>query len=151
MSDDPSLKRFTPLQIKDLEELSPTEQQELRESIDYIMKEWWFFPTWFFITLFFFGLAGVFFLPGLLYQVPSGLVVVYSIMQFMYRSGMLYGFTRGFEDGHVIGVRKVLGIDEEAASQIHEAAVEMMVDENVIDAMEKAEARSVSKNERPGS
>ena len=62
---------------------------------------------------------------------------VNTTLYLAYRAGVNYGFVRGYEDGHTMGVRKAFGISRDDASDMHERAIEMEMDEMLIKGLDK--------------
>ena len=51
--------------------------------------------------------------------------------------GVYYGFKRGFRDGHQEGVRRVLSISPEDASEIYDKVIEIEMEDRLIKNLSK--------------
>jgi hypothetical protein len=68
-------------------------------------------------------------------------VLAYCIVQLAYRSGILYGYVRGYQSGHEEGVHKALGLQSEEAIELNQRAVEMEVDEHLVKKMNERKGK----------
>jgi hypothetical protein len=124
-------------QIRELEELSQEQYGDIKEAIVTIKKSWWVFPDYLFWIFMLLGGLGIFIFSNTNIRIIASIIAVYFLTQLYYRKGVYYGFMRGYEDGHVMRVRKAMKIDKDEAKDIHDRAIEMEIDENLIERMDQ--------------
>ena len=73
-----------------------------------------------------------FWVDGFAERIVSILVACYCVAQVKYRQGVYYGFERGYQEGHLQGVHRVLGISKNESQEINELATQIEADERVI-------------------
>lgn len=126
-------------QIREMEELSADQYDAIKTGLTYIKKSWWFLPDKLLWILALVSAFIFFYFQDTIYQKMSIGLAIYCIGQLCYREGVYYGFTRGYEDGHVTAVHKALGLTPEDQANLHERAVEMQMDEMLIKRMDRQE------------
>ena len=124
-------------EIQELGRLNESEQGKLRAELDNIKKVWWVFPDWLMGVAFLVALAALFYLSSPITRIVCGVVSLYCAVQFSYRLGVYYGFMRGYQEGHQLGVHRVLGISDEQAGEINERATEMEIDDKLVKSLDK--------------
>jgi len=133
---------YSAKQIREMESLTKEQYAEVNRQLAEIKKTWWFFPNYFWaIGILCAGFCILYF-SQLLVQVIGLVILLYCTAQFGYRSGVLYGYVRGYEGGHEEGVHKSLGITAEGATDIHDRAIEMEMDEKLIKRMDERKEES---------
>lgn len=124
-------------QIRDMEGLTQEQSAEVSRQLSEIRKSWWLFPDYVWITGLLVGVSAFFYFHQLIVQIFALAAVLYCTAQLAYRSGLLYGYVRGYESGHEEGVHKSLGITPADAEDIRDRAVEMEMDERLIQKMDE--------------
>lgn len=119
-------------QVRELEDLTQNQRAEVARGFSVIRQTWWFFPDWVMVGGLLLGGVGYFFFQRSAVGIAAALVALYCAAHLCYRSGVLYGFERGYEDGNVSGVRKALGITPADAEDAHDRAIQMGLDEYLI-------------------
>ncbi|MGD0281992.1 MAG: hypothetical protein ABSB95_06485 [Dissulfurispiraceae bacterium] len=111
-------------------ELTQDQHAELKKHLSFIKKVWWFLPDYFLVAgVLLAGLCLVYF-PH--WSVVSGIgiaTITYCLWQLAYRSGVYYGYARGYDEGNASGVNKMLGLSEEDAAEVREWATRTESDE----------------------
>ena len=108
-----------------MEELSHDQYGKIKEAISFIRKHWWFFPDMMFWICAITSAVVYFYFQNTIYQKIALGVAIYSLVQLSYRNGVYYVFTRGYEDSHITGVHKALGLTPEDEADIHDRAIQM--------------------------
>ena len=78
-----------------------------------------------------------FYFDKIIVQVIAAVLMMYCAEQLIYRSGLKYGYVRGYESGHEAGVHKALGISQDDLEEMRKRAVEMEIDEMIIKKMDE--------------
>ena len=119
-------------EIRELERLNEAQHTTFREELANIKEVWWVFPDWAMVLGFLVAVGSLFYFESLSARLFCALALIYCATQVAYRLGVYYGFGRGFQQGQAEGVRRVLGISANDASEIHDRAIEMEMDERLI-------------------
>lgn len=124
-------------EVEQLQELDEKQIQHFKESLAYVRKSWFLFPDWFWVVGALTGIVIMLYTNGTPKMIGGSFILAYCAGKFMYLAGHQEGFTRGYEDGHTVGVNKALGIREEELDDLNERSTEMQIDENLIKRMDK--------------
>jgi hypothetical protein len=135
---------YSTQEIRELERLNDREHTELAESIKAISKAWFVFPNWVMWGGFLLAGAAALYVESSAGRVVLALTAIFCVGQGAYRLGVYYGFMRGFQEGHENGVHRVLGISSEDAAEIKDRAIEMEMDERLIQNLDKHSDRPAS-------
>jgi hypothetical protein len=131
-------------QVDEIVNLTPDQRAELNRQLSEIRKTWFFPPDYaWYAGILISGCCWLFFRRPIISEIAL-LFAIYCTGQLCYRAGVQYGYIRGYESGHEGGIHKVLGITSEDAKDIRERAVEMEMDEMVLNKWDE-----VSENLRP--
>jgi len=132
--------------IREMEGLSQEQYAEVNKQLSEIKKSWWFFPDYFWIIGLLIGGFCIFYFDKMIVRVIALVVILYCIGSLAYRSGVLYGYVRGYESGHEEGVHRALGITPDDARDIHDRAIEMEMDEMLIKKMDERKITNEKQN-----
>jgi hypothetical protein len=124
-------------EIRELERLNEEQRAKLGAELANIKKVWWFFPDWVMAIGSIAAFGSLFYFDGLTARIVFALAAIYCATQVAYRLGVHYGFARGYQEGQEQGVHRVIGISEDEAQDIHERAVEMEMDESLIQKLDE--------------
>jgi len=131
--------RLNARQVEQMVDLTPDQYAEINRQLSVIRKSWYFFPDYvWYVGILVSFCCWVFFKRPIVNEIAL-LAALYCTGQLCYRAGVQYGYIRGYESGHEGGVHKALGITSEDAKEIHESAIEMKMDEMLINGWDKAE------------
>ncbi|MGH9363644.1 MAG: hypothetical protein ACRD1B_00035 [Thermoanaerobaculia bacterium] len=127
--------------IPKMQELTDAQRAELGKAISFIRKTWWFFPDWLMVAFALVAGGCFYFFPKPWVRAVTVVVVIQCAGGLVYRRGVDYGFERGYEDGHVKGVRKALGLTDEEAEKIETFVMEAERDNHVAALMKAAKEK----------
>jgi hypothetical protein len=122
-------------QVKELENLTNSQAEQLRESLKMIRKEWWLIPDWVWVCGILVAITLVWISREPPYLTSAFVIFGYCLGQVAFRAGHQEGFVRGFEDGNTSGAYKALGITDEDTQDLDERSIEMQLDDAVIKKM----------------
>ncbi len=122
----------TAKEIADLERLNEEQYVTLHAEIAHIKQVWWTIPDWVMVVGSVAAILLAFWVDGFAERIVSILVACYCVAQVKYRQGVYYGFERGYQEGHLQGVHRVLGISKNESQEINELATQIEADERVI-------------------
>jgi hypothetical protein len=128
---------YTVREIEALEVLNEEQLAALNAEIAHIKQVWWFFPDWMMAVGSVVAFFSAFLVEGHTERVVSMVVAFYCVAQIRYRHGVYYGYVRGYEEGHLQGVHRVLGITQDESREISELANQIEADERVIAKLDK--------------
>jgi len=115
-----------------LEKLSEAQYRDLQSHISYIKRTWWFFPSYVWIFGIIISCITIIFSDNALIKIASFIFISVCIFHLSYRSGLVYGFIRGFEEGHIAGIHKAFGVSAKDASELRNLETEIKMDEFII-------------------
>jgi hypothetical protein len=124
-------------EISDMENLTKEQYSEINRQLSEMRKSWWFFPDYVWVIGIIVSGVCFFYFYQSFVRIAAVVVLAYCIGQLAYRSGVLYGYVRGYESGHEEGIHKALGVPTEEAAELGQRAIEMEMDENLIKKMDK--------------
>jgi len=113
-------------EFQSLENLTDADYQIINKAHRYINREWYMVPGVVWLIAGVLALAGVLYLDKLS-AVVSAVIMTGCIARLSYRAGVLYGFTRGYEDGHTAGVRKAFKVSDDDVEDMRERANDMSI------------------------
>lgn len=118
-------------EIKEMRDLTKEQYSEVNRQLSEIRKNWWCLPDYVWIIGIIASVVCLFYFQWVFIHMACVVVLAYCVAQLGYRSGVLYGYVRGYESGHVEGVHKSLGISHGIAD-IGQRAIDMELDEMLI-------------------
>jgi hypothetical protein len=131
-------------EIRELEEFKEEQHISLLAELANIKKVWWTIPEWVLIAFSLVSAGFLFYFETLSYRVYSLIALIYGVTQVAYRQGVYSGFGRGYREGYVKGIHRVLGISPEEAKEIHKAGIEMEMDEKLVKKFDEQQDNSKS-------
>lgn len=121
-------------QIEELKRISSADWQKVRANVKtygYRVKPFWYAA----VVL----LALVcYFVPALRHSLIVHILLCAAVAGKVGKAeGYNDGYFMGFGDGFEYGIEKLLGIDEKESREIHDRAIEMKIDENLIESFDR--------------
>lgn len=126
-------------QVREIKDLTNEQYVEVNRQLSEIKKSWWFFPDYVWVIGALVSCICILFYSNFSVHIIGIVVLIYCIAQLAYRSGVSYGYVRGYETGHEEGVYKALRISTEEAVEIDEYANEMEIAEIIQKRSERRE------------
>ena len=129
-------------EVHDMENLTKEQYSEVGRQLSEIKKSWWFFPDYVWVIGIIMGGFCSLYFPQYFLRIVGLVALIYCTAQLAYRSGVSYGYVRGYESGHEEGIHKALGVPSEEAADLRQRATEMEMDEMLIKKMDERKEQS---------
>ena len=123
-------------EIKGLKRVSGEEFKQLYASIPVLREAWWFFSDRTMLIGFLVSGCSLLYFTSDIARLFCIVGMIYFATQVSYRRGVWYGYIQGFTYGHEKGVEKVLGISAVESTELRDRAIEMEMDERLIQGLD---------------
>lgn len=123
-------------QVTEAQKVGVDGWQKVRNDYSVWVKHLRLFNNWVVAIFGFVGVGLGIYLTGWLKAI--GIIIAFYCFAELYkRKGHKEGYFDGYDAGMHDGVNKMLGIDDDESADIHERAIEMKIDEGVINRLDK--------------
>ena len=124
-------------ELRELARLNDEQRARLGVELANIKKVWWVFPDWTMLVGLLIAVGLLFYFESLSGRILSALASIYCATQVAYRLGVYHGFAHGYQEGQEQGIHRILGISPEEAHEIGEKAIEMEMDDRLINNLDE--------------
>lgn len=122
------------------EQLEEKQKKDFKETLEYIRKSWFLFPSWFCVVTAISGIGAIFYTFGTSEMIIGTILLAYSVGNYMYIAGHQEGFTKGYKDGFLVGLNNSRGIIEDELDDfydLNEREIEMLIDRCLVEFTDK--------------
>jgi len=79
--------------------MSNSTEVDVTHQVEEIKSSWWFFPSYFWAICLILGSITTLYFDYAVYKIIGFIISLYCVTQLGYRSGLIYGYIRGYESG----------------------------------------------------